>query len=65
MDSIKVKFLPGQKVWVMSENRPMNIKISFITITETDIVYHLPNGLDYKGEQLAETKEELKDLIFG
>lgn len=65
MKSIEVRFLPGQKVWVISENRPMSVKISFITITETDIVYHLPNGHDYKGEQLAETKEELKDLIFG
>lgn len=65
MKSIEVRFLPGQKVWVISENRPMSVKINFITITETDIVYHLANGYDYKGEQLAETKEELKDLIFG
>lgn len=65
MKSIEVKFFPGQKVWVISQNRPMSIKISFITITETDIIYHLDNGFDYKGEQLAETKEELKDLIFG
>lgn len=65
MDSIKVKFLPGQKVWVMSQNYPRKVRISFITITETDIVYHLDNGFDYKGEQLVETKEELKDLIFG
>ena len=49
----------------MSQNYPMEIRISFITITETDIVYHLENGFDYKGEQLAETREELKDLIFG
>ena len=65
MYSPKIKFLPGHKVWVMSQNHPMKIRISFITITETDIVYHLENGFDYKGEQLAETREELKDLIFG
>lgn len=65
MESIIVRFLPGQKVWVMSENRPMSVKISFITVTETDIYYHLVNGYDYKGAQLSETKEELKKLIFG
>lgn len=65
MDTINVKFLPGQKVWVMSNNYPMFVKISFITITETDIVYHLENGFDYKGGQLVETKEDLKELIFG
>ena len=65
MESIKVRFLPGHKVWVMSHNRPMIVKISFVTVTETDIYYHLENGNDYKGEQLAETKEELKNLIFG
>ena len=65
MKSIEVRFIPGQKVWVMSQNRPASVKISFITITENDIFYHLENGYDYKGEQLSETKEELKNLIFG
>lgn len=65
METIKVRFLPGKEVWVMSLNRPMRVRISFITITETDTVYHLENGYDYKGKYLAETKEELKELIFG
>ncbi len=77
---IQTKFNPGDKCWVMIDNKPVPVKIQFATITvgfdasETEIkqqikyyVYDIVLGIGFEllESELATTKEELKEKIFG
>ena len=73
---IKTKFNPGDKVWVMKENKPQCLIINaiFITISldfnkgiKYGIKYNcsLGNlGDKYEEKELFATKEDLKNYLF-
>ena len=64
------KFIPGDYVWVMRNNEPVVERVDFVTITinlnlVTTIDYRLADGREYGSKEVAETKEELREKIFG
>lgn len=72
---IDTKFHPGQKVWVMFENKPKEAKISSVEIRllvnadKPFIYYEVSFGYGWEGRysesRIFATKEELKEAIFG
>jgi len=70
---IRTEFLPGDCVWVMFRNRPEQFKVVTIKITipedmNTKIVYVLATHVgqnEYDSSEVFETKEQLKQSIFG
>ena len=74
---IETKFNPGQEVWVIKDNKPINLFIDSINIiagldfnkqiTYTKI-YNLANGHfggKFEENEIYVTKEDLKNSLFG
>ena len=73
---IKTKFEPGQEVWEMQDNKPINLFVNSINILAGlnfnkeityEIIYNATNGCfggKFKQKELYETKEDLKNSLF-
>lgn len=64
------KFMPGDYVWVMRDNKPVFLRVDYVTITinpnlVTIVSYNLEDGREYGSKEIAETKVELREKIFG
>lgn len=64
------KFMPGDYVWVMRNNVPVTERVDYVTITinlnlVTNVDYRLADGREYGSKEVAATKEELREKIFG
>lgn len=74
--NIKTKFNPGQEVWVMYKNKPLNLFVYSIHIVIalnddkqeiSGITYNCVNGAyggSFKENQIYNSKEELKNELF-
>lgn len=74
---IHLDFVPGMFVWVMNDNRPIQLKVDSVSITvaldyskknvTTCAKYHLTNGAfgsEFTEKSLCHTKDELKEKVF-
>lgn len=64
------RFMPGDYVWVMRNNEPVTERVDYVTITINlnlviNVDYRLSDGREYGSKEVAETKEELREKIFG
>lgn len=67
--TFETKFHTGQVVWVMSGNRPQQVRIRTIYIVLNEyaravITYNCTDGYDHKEKDIATTKDELKNKLF-
>ena len=75
MIDVQIKYEPGNIVWAMYDNKPLAVAVNVIRVVVghdvskkhivADIKYTCDNGRDFCEEQLAATKEELKEKVFG
>lgn len=75
MIDVRIKYEPGNTVWAMVDNKPCKTTVNVIRVVVgndvskkhivADIKYTCDNGRDFCEEQLAATKEELKEIVFG
>ena len=73
---IKTKFEPGQEVWVMQDNKPINLFVYSINIVAGldfnkqityAMIYNLANGRfggNFEENKIYTTKEDLKNNLF-
>lgn len=75
--NIKTKYNPGDKVWVMIQNKPEYLIVNAISIVanltfDNEIKYNIKYncflgrfGGNYEEKELFATKEDLKNYLFG
>lgn len=62
----EIKFWPGETVWCLIGNKPTSCVITAVLVYSSGVVYHISNSRSEYGENdLANTRQELKEKIFG